>query len=503
MAVSQGLDEGRGARGTRRVLKPHVASRRSCRYAGAPCLTEKPTAASAAITTQNPTFVQGTWTLQEPTTLGAPRRTSLRGAAELARVLQRCLQRFQMTIIAFWKEALQDNLVPGGSSFEGPFRPMGSLCSLSSVQVEEEVPELHLQWRLLSHSLEDVNEWLRRKRLVRVSAAWRGLADNHRAKRLIKKVCAQLHVQAIVKKAFAVLVQHHRRVSARQLALLQVVDQWVEEKLLQQVVRSLRFWRSKAAKGSILRRGGLVLKRFLDASCVRKWLGTWISNVIRAKRISECMAILEKKLHITLRDKVLKAWHRVSRCTQAAQQVSEQKNSQRAQVALSRWVNTWRATRCRRLQLTSKCWQGFHAELHRRRCGVVVRSRCQDMEARAALLRWDMAISLRRKETALRQMIQVRELRLTVQRWQRLRASKAMEVKRLLGSTLRTWFTITGHLLFERQQREIETFGEGGLAGPTEWQSRQWRRGQRRCWNVWVQVVQKSAKHDGASRRQS
>ena len=27
---------------------------------------------------------------------------------------------------------------------------------------------------------------------------------------------------------------------------------------------------------------------------------------------------------------------------------------------------------------------GFHAELHRRRCGVVVRSRCQDMEARAA-----------------------------------------------------------------------------------------------------------------------
>jgi len=102
-----------------------------------------------------------------------------------------------------------------------------------------------------------------------------------------------------------------------------------------------------------------------------------------------------------------------------------------------------------------------------------------------------MAISLRRKETALRQMIQVRELRLTVQRWQRLRASKAMEVKRLLGSTLRTWFTITGHLLFERQQREIETFGEGGLDGPTEWQSRQWRRGQRRCWNVWVQVVQK------------
>ena len=59
------------------------------------------------------------------------------------------------------------------------------------------------------------------------------------------------------------------------LALRQVVDQWVEEKLLQQVVRSLRFWRptksllqqgtspvidkkirrSKAAKGSILRRG--------------------------------------------------------------------------------------------------------------------------------------------------------------------------------------------------------------------------------------------------------
>ena len=32
-----------------------------------------------------------------------------------------------------------------------------------------------------------VFRWLRRKRLARVSAAWRGLADNHRAKRLIKK----------------------------------------------------------------------------------------------------------------------------------------------------------------------------------------------------------------------------------------------------------------------------------------------------------------------------
>eukprot|EP00435_Cladocopium_sp_Y103_P007959 s1800_g2.t1 len=68
------------------------------------------------------------------------------------------------------------------------------------------------------------------------------------------------------------------------MALMQVVDQLLEEKLLQHVVKCFRLWRSKAAKGSILRRGGLVLKRFLDASCLRRWLSTWMANVVRAKR---------------------------------------------------------------------------------------------------------------------------------------------------------------------------------------------------------------------------
>lgn len=435
-------------------------------------------------------------------TLGAMQRTStLDGAAKLGRALQRCVHRLQMTIMVFWKEALLEETVvqaSGGPSFEGPFRPMGSMCSLSSVQMEDDAELQH--WQLLSSleeidesasSLEQLEQWLRHKRLARVSAAWHALAAGHSAKRLIKKVCAQFHIQALVRKSFVALLQQRQKARARQMALMQVVNQWLEEKLLQHVVKCLRLWRSKAAKGSILRRGGLVLKRFLDASCLRRWLSTWMANVVRAKRISERMAILEDKLHSVQRAKVLKAWQRVSRSARAAHQVLELKQLRLVQILVKRWASTWRAARYQRLRLSAKCWRGFHDEVRRQRAAALVRSRRQDLDARAGLLRWDTAVSLRKREAELRQIVQVRALRVTVQRWYRLKSSKALQVTRILRSYLQGWSAITGHLLGERRQREIENFGTGPGAGPTEWQSRQRRRWQGRCWTPWVQVVQR------------
>lgn len=521
MAVSQGLDERAGTQKTRRLLKPHVA-RKNSRYTGLAgkekgdaelrrssevqhSQDQRRAARMLAFGHQEFEVNQhrgaSLGTPSEPMTLGAMQRTetTLDGAAKLGRALQRCIHRFQMTIMVFWKEALEDTVVQtsGGPSFEGPFRPMGSMCSLSSVQMEDDVELQH--WQLLS-SLEEINEstsssqleqWLRRKRLARVSAAWHALAAGHSAKRLIKKVCAQFHIQALVRKSFVALLQHSQKARARQMALMQVVDQLLEEKLLQHVVKCFRLWRSKAAKGSILRRGGLVLKRFLDASCLRRWLSTWMANVVRAKRISERMAVLEDKLHSVQRAKVLKAWRRVSRSARAAHQVLEQKQLQLVQILMKRWASTWRAARYERLRLSAKCWRGFHDEVRRKRAAALVRSRCQDLDARAGLLRWGTAISLRTREAELRQIVQVRALRVTVQRWYRLKASKALQVTRILRSYLQGWSAITGHLLCERRQREIENFGTGPGAAPTEWQSRQRRRWQGRCWTPWVQVVQR------------
>ncbi|CAL1140526.1 unnamed protein product [Cladocopium goreaui] len=203
------------------------------------------------------------------------------------------------------------------------------------------------------------------------------------------------------------------------------------------------------------------------------------------------MAILEDKLHSVQRAKVLKAWQRVSRSARAAHQVLELKQLRLVQILVKRWASTWRAARYQRLRLSAKCWRGFHDEVRRQCAAALVRSRRQDLDARAGLLRWDTAVSLRKREAELRQIVQVRALRVTVQRWYRLKSSKALQVTRILRSYLQGWFAITGHLLGERRQREIENFGTGPGAGPTEWQSRQRRRWQGRCWTPWVQVVQR------------
>lgn len=483
MAVSQGLDERAGTQKTRRLLKPHVAQK-SSRDTGR---KEKGDAEADHLGDRirrswesfqafevDPKQHRGAFlgTASEPMTLGAMQRTStLDGAAKLGRALQRCIHRCQTTIMVIWKgETLEETGVQasGGPSFE---------------------EDAEQQW--LSETDESASEWLRRKRLARVSCAWRALAAGHSAKRLIKKVCAQFHIQALVRKSFVALQQQRQEARARQMALMQVVNQLLEEKLQEQVVKCLRFWRSTAAKGSILRRGGLVLKRFLDASCLRRWLSTWMANVVRARRISEGMTILENKLHSSQRAKMLKAWQRVSRSAQAAHQVLELKQLRLVQILVKHWASSWRAARYQRLRMSAKCWRGFHDEVRRQRAAALVRSRCRDLDARAGLLRWDTAVSLQKREAELRQIVQVRALRVTMQRWYRLKASKVLQVTRILRSYLQGWSAITGHLLSERRQREIENFGTGSGAGPTEWQSRQRRRWQGRCWTPWVQVVQR------------
>ncbi|CAK9053286.1 unnamed protein product [Durusdinium trenchii] len=531
MAVSEGLEEHLPPRrDRRRSLKPHVAllGRRNSKptpqgkeanlFAEDPLQFRRPEGTVEARCSQcgdgdacNRCELQGPLQPQEPQALveplarkrpegGLPRRRTvdaLRGASNLHKALQGYQMRLQVVAIELWKEALmeEEQIGPSNIELEASDVPMGSLlCSLSSVEVAEEEEEVEVHGcrsPQLSQSLENVHEWRRRKHLGRICIAWRRLAARRLARRLINKVCIQFHAQAILKKAFAAMRQTWRQSRARRLAVLQVMDQWLEERLWQEVLRSLRFWRSRAAAGALRRRGGIALKRFFDASCVRRWLSIWMSNAVWVKRISAGLASLDGRREARLRTNALVAWRRVLRRERVAQRVSDQKQCQMVQSVLKLWANAWRAQRFHQLRWASKAWRGFLQELRRQQAGKCIRAQGRAYQARAALLRWNVAISLRRREVHLRQSLRVWHLGLILQRWQSLKAATALEVRRLQRSTLCSWHATAGQLITERRQRELKTLGTTGQgSGPTQWQKRQQRRASGQCWKYWVQVVE-------------
>eukprot|EP00913_Durusdinium_trenchii_P000874 g813.t1 len=192
-----------------------------------------------------------------------------------------------------------------------------------------------------------------------------------------------------------------------------------------------------------------------------------------------------------LRTNALVAWRRVLRRERVAQRVSDQKQCQMVQSVLKLWANAWRAQRFHQLRWASKAWRGFLQELRRQQAGKCIRAQGRAYQARAALLRWNVAISLRRREVHLRQSLRVWHLGLILQRWQSLKAATALEVRRLQRSTLCSWHATAGRLITERRQRELKTLGTTGQgSGPTQWQKRQQRRASGQCWKYWVQVVE-------------
>ena len=108
--------------------------------------------------------------------------------------------------------------------------------------------------------------------------------------------------QAIVKKAFAALVQHHRRASARQLALLQVLRHvwiggtWVDGSRLGRSVAMISFYHIISYYMTYVIficyiRFGIHLYDVCLPACLAGWLAGWLA-VCLSVSLSVCLSVL-------------------------------------------------------------------------------------------------------------------------------------------------------------------------------------------------------------------
>ncbi|CAJ1435640.1 unnamed protein product [Effrenium voratum] len=426
------------------------------------------------------------------------KRDILRGAANLKTALQFCLQRVQAEHMLLWKEVLaQDRQSEAAVNEEQAFHPF-SASALSSVHVvreeDEEVVEAQLPPWQLSRSLEDVREWGKLRRLARLLAAWHRLAAGGTARRLIKSVCGQFRVQVLTTRAFAALSRNWQLRTAHMAAVAHVVDHLADDRLRDLILKCLRAWRSRAVKGAIRRRGERALTRFLDASCLRRWLSTWVAHVAIQKRISGGMADLECKQLLALRRKACRAWGHVWHCARATKLVLNKQQAKSLHIAVQRWVGIWKARSFAAVRLVSAAWAGLQAAARKFRAVAAVSDRCRICCAKLALLRWIAAKSLRRREAECRQQIKVHCLQLTLQRWNGLHAAKVIAAHSAAQAAFQRWQAALGRLIEDRRQREANTVGPAG-SGPTPWQHKQGLRLLRCSLLAWAQAMQRKRRH--------
>eukprot|EP00931_Biecheleriopsis_adriatica_P054566 TRINITY_DN32120_c0_g1_i2.p1 TRINITY_DN32120_c0_g1~~TRINITY_DN32120_c0_g1_i2.p1 ORF type:complete len:808 (+),score=123.05 TRINITY_DN32120_c0_g1_i2:18-2441(+) len=375
----------------------------------------------------------------------------------------------------------------------------GSASSLSPVRSESLGEECDEEdslpfWRkpLLDLSRAGVRQWYRLWFLGRTLVSWRSLASDSRARRLVRKVCADCRARVLSTRAFAALASHRQQCRARAEAIGQVVEQWKTERLLERLVEALSLWRSRAAKGAIRRRGGKLLSRWVDLNCCRRFLTLWRRNVQRALRISEGILLLQGAVRRKYWHAAFTSWQQASRRSVASVAVAEHLEVKRAAALLSGWAHLRRAKAQRFLHLANAAWKGWECHCRRERAGATVKCSLRNVLARSVVRRWSAAAWLARCEQHLRARVEADCLRKVLRSWAQLSAAAGFAVRHLAVDALLAWHEVAGRLASDRFQREKtilgSTFGESS-APATGWQQKQFPRLLSRYLLAWHKTV--------------
>ena len=382
----------------------------------------------------------------EPIGLAKPGPETQAGALSLALVVARLVKRSTRASLRRWRD------VPASAAEQGR-RRLGTSCS-------PRVSGARVRWQ----SREEKQEQL----TVELLAAWLQLAMEGRARRAVRSVCSHFRSRVLLGRAWSGLAQNLRLRRARGSAIAEVFETWTVERRAERVLSAIDVWRRRATKGSIRRRRGAALVRWVTSSRLRLWLLAWHDVARRDRALAAGVARRERAIHtdvllgslalwrhsavalrrVRLRRKTTRehqtaaawsAWRAFAVRSRSGADVARSRLGRRQRDCVRQWLSLCLATGLRTTRLIGFALRRWRKDVAVPHVGRVLAKRHLSALADRVLRQWRVILGLARRAEAVHFRSLDSCASRALRQWSALRASVNFADGRLASDAVKAW----------------------------------------------------------------